>query len=306
MLSTLQPQFRSLVLTHDIPRPISRRLNARAFPPLPNELIHLIFEFAATQHYDACKTLCLVSHGARMVVLPYLMKTIVILEENHWILDKRTWITHVSSGDLWVSPTAFTKNLYISPTIGPDTDPSGMKLLTICSRCPNANNIALSGDTLQQIMETEAHRVLQSCTFQITVHDASNPKHHQFLVTGPNLRHPFLDRIKGLRLDEVPDSTVAPLDLRPFRSLDNITLGVFDRNAEHLESLVAAVQDVRGLRRIAIALPIRAFSAARNAPVLLDIVRDRAKTDSRLISVQIKTLSWRRWYQCTVEEGSIL
>jgi len=234
------------------------------------------------------------------------MRTIVILKENHWILDKRTWITCMSSGDLWVSPTAFTRNLYISPTIEPEADPSGVKLLTICRRCPNADNIALSGGTLQQIMETEAHKILQSSQFQITIHHASSHRQYQLLVAILSLGHPFLERIIGLRLDGVPDSTVAPLDLGPFRSLVNITLGVFNRNAEQLQSLVAALQEVEGLRRIVIALPSRAFLANRYGPALSDVVRNLAKTDSRLVTFQIKTLSWRRWYQCTVEEGKAL
>jgi len=306
MLSTLQPQLQPLVLTHDISRRVYRRPSAYPLPPLPNELVHLIFEFAASQHHNACRALCLVSYGTRMVALPYLMKTILILEENHWILDELVQTVPARSvGKSWISPMLFTKNIWLAPFIGPERDPHGSKLQLIFSRCPNVNNIALSGATLQQLTEGHVCDMLVSREFQITVHAATLAKHNLLLVGGCERGHPFVERINNLALGTVPDPSIYTLELSPFTSLLHLTLNFFGSSLEQLELLTMKAREYDNLQEISIALPTHGSVYSRShAAAIEGIVRSHQASDSRLIISKITNMSWRGWYEKSVNTVS--
>lgn len=263
------------------------------YPPLPNELIHLIFSFCASESLEGCQALCLVSSWSRRIVLPFLMQTIIVLNDSHFLLNDDDV---QAMGPGWRSPMSYTRNLWLDDAVvGPDLE-------RVLRKCPNVMKLALSGHKLETLLEGEAHCMLHSSKMEISVHSASTEEQCRLFTDGTreHADHPFLQRIAKLTLGTTPNPSTCPINLFRFSQLKYLSLRFFRLEAKELEALLSSIQQNGSLQRIVVSLMPDGLlpSGSDSGRSLADEISKRAMEDERLSMTIMTATGWPLWKAC--------
>ena len=254
------------------------------YPPLPNELIHHIFTLAAVSDLESCRQLCLVSSWARLLVLPHLMPTVVIMKYKHWLLGPASSLT---LNDQWVSPTLFTKHLWINDYR--EGDASDIDFRVAFSRCPNITHLSVAGRDLPDIARQNAHEFLPY-TSRLIVQGCEKPFEHHI---------PLFSQITDLRLDLLPDQ-LESFDLIKFPVISHLTIDILAlHESQPLLSLLSNLAQCTQPRKIILRLPSAGGDNMLfndEGLTIVDIVTRASSKDKRLaISEEEVCLDWISW-----------
>ncbi|KAJ7600302.1 hypothetical protein C8J56DRAFT_1073230 [Mycena floridula] len=251
---------------------------AAAFPPISNELVHSIFDFAASSSVETCKSLCLVSSWTRTMALRHLRPRVFISSADDLVQFAEFF---PSNGKPWTPHTYFTETVLVHVFVLTSMEEVA-SAPALFSQFPSAKNITITGGCFYALLQDPAY-CFKGDQLHVTIVEGGEMRHVPFLNTPDFFASNLRQRITRLTLTHLYDETMLILDLSPFTQLTHVAI-LLDSGLDGIREMVARLDEIKTLLMIVIMTRYNlppSFNQS-DGESLIEVVSDMRSRDERV------------------------